>query len=206
MRAKKIIKICVTGGPSGGKTTLIEALQKDMGDKLSVVPEAASILYRGGFPRKGTEIAKKRAQRAIYYTQRELEDLAVDESNTAFVVCDRGSLDSVAYWPSSADNYFTSLSTQRSSEMARYDWVLHMDTAAHNGFDTTNPVRVESHLEALELNEKIKQAWQGHSQRIIIAHRDDFLLKLTIARKAIALIMAGNSLEEIQSQLKTVSI
>lgn len=48
------VKIVVTGGPSGGKTTLIEALQKDLKGKVAVVPEAASILYRGGFPRRST--------------------------------------------------------------------------------------------------------------------------------------------------------
>lgn len=197
----KKLKIVVTGGPSGGKTTLIEALQKDLVGTISVVPEAASILYRGGFPRKSTVAGKKHAQRAICFVQRELEDMITAENKVQAIVCDRGSLDSIAYWPGDEDDFFTSLQTNRELELKRYDWVIHLDTADHNGFDVTNPIRTESHKEALELNQMIKIAWQGHSRRLVIPHKDDFLEKISKARKAVKLILAGSSFEEILNQL-----
>ena len=46
------MKLVLTGGPSGGKTTLAQALMREMADQLIVVPEAASILYGGGWPRR----------------------------------------------------------------------------------------------------------------------------------------------------------
>jgi tRNA uridine 5-carbamoylmethylation protein Kti12 len=92
-------KIVITGGPSGGKTTLIETLKKDLGNKITVVPEAASILYRGGFPRTTSDLNHFHGQRAICFIQRELEDLARAESRAEIIICDRGSLDSIAYWP-----------------------------------------------------------------------------------------------------------
>ncbi|GIL18657.1 MAG: hypothetical protein BroJett040_24080 [Oligoflexia bacterium] len=198
----KKIKIVVTGGPSGGKTTLIEALQKDLVGTVSIVPEAASILYRGGFPRKSTVAGKSHAQRAICFVQRELEDLVTAENKVQAIVCDRGSLDSIAYWPGDEADFFQSLTTTRELEMKRYDWVLHLDTADHNGFDISNPIRTESHKEALELNHMIKIAWQGHPQRIIIPHKDDFLEKIGKARKAIKLILAGTPYSEILNQLE----
>lgn len=43
--------IVITGGPSGGKTTLIEAIKKELIKEVTTIPEAASLLYRGGLPR-----------------------------------------------------------------------------------------------------------------------------------------------------------
>ncbi|MGZ5279699.1 MAG: AAA family ATPase, partial [Pseudobdellovibrionaceae bacterium] len=91
MSLAKQVKIAVTGGPSGGKTTLIEVLQKDLKSKVTVVPETASILYRGGFPRRSTPEARKHVQRAIYFSQKELEALIQGESQSPLIVCDRGS-------------------------------------------------------------------------------------------------------------------
>lgn len=195
------IKIVVTGGPSGGKTTLIEALQKDLKTKVSVVPEAASILYRGGFPRRASFEGRKHVQRAIYFTQRELEDLIVFESKANIIVCDRGSLDGAAYWPGDATEFFQSVGTDRNREMARYQWVIHLDTAEQDFFDTTNPIRTESHQEAQELNTKIAASWKGHSQRIIIPHEAEFLAKIAKAKSVVEKIMDGHTLSEILASI-----
>ena len=200
------IKIVVTGGPSGGKTTLIEALQKDLAGKISVVAEAASILYRGGFPRKTTAIGKKHAQRAICFVQRELEDLMTAENKVQAIICDRGSLDSIAYWPGNEDDFFKSLNTTRAQEFARYDWVIHLDTANHQSFDSSNPIRIESHKEATELNELVKSAWAGHAKRIIIPHNDEFLHKISIAKKVVQMILAGKSFQEVLSTVDKMEL
>lgn len=194
-------KIVITGGPSGGKTTLIETLQKDMTGTLSVVPEAASLLYRGGFPRKSSAIGRKHAQRAICLVQRELEEFVSAESKSGVIVCDRGSLDSIAYWPGDEEAFFESLASNRQDELARYHWVLHLDTADHDFFDTSNPVRTESHKEAVELNKLIKIAWEGHPQRIVISHSNEFLDKIAKAKKVIQLILQGKGYEQILHEI-----
>ena len=118
-------KIVITGGPSGGKTTLIEALQKEMGAIVAVVPEAASILYRGGFPRIKSQAGLFHAQHAIYQVQQELEELIEAEHPKAkLIICDRGSLDSIAYWPKSENHFFKTLKTTRRKELLRYRWVI----------------------------------------------------------------------------------
>jgi predicted ATPase len=194
-------KIVVTGGPSGGKTTLIDALRKDMTGVVSVVPEAASILYRGGFPRKASLLGKQHAQRAICFVQRELEDLITKENEVQAIVCDRGSLDSIAYWPGSAEDFFKSLNTTRSAELSRYHWVLHLDTADSDSFDVNNPIRTENHNEAVELNELIKIAWQGHPQRLIIPHSAEFLDKISKAKQVIKHILSGANYEAVCKKL-----
>lgn len=194
----KTIKIAVTGGPSGGKTTLIEAIKKELGSKVAVVPESASILYRGGFPRIKSRNGLIHAQKAIYFTQRELEDLIFAELAPALMVCDRGSMDSLAYWPESPENFFEIIESSPEQELARYDWVVHLDTAGSGDYDTMNVIRTESFSEAVLLNQKILDAWSRHPQRIRINEKKDFLSKMASAYGVIQAIMAGQSLAEIQ--------
>ncbi len=191
------IKIAVTGGPSGGKTTLIETLKKEFGKEITVVPEAASILYGGGFPRKKSTFSRIATQRAIYFTQRELEAVAVEEAANSMIVFDRGSLDSIAYWPNDEDDFFKNISSDKISELARYDWVIHLDTAASENYDSSNPIRTETHVEALLLNEKIKLAWNGHPRRVVINSNGDFLAKITKSIQVIKSILKGNSYEDV---------
>ena len=41
---KKQLKVVVTGGPGGGKTTALDLFCRELGDKVAVVPEAATVL------------------------------------------------------------------------------------------------------------------------------------------------------------------
>ncbi|WP_413291020.1 ATP-binding protein [Bdellovibrio sp. HCB337] len=194
----KTIKITVTGGPSGGKTTLIEALQKELGKVVSVVPESASILYRGGFPRIKSRHGLIHAQKAIYYTQKELEDLIYFEHQPQLLVCDRGSMDALAYWPEDPQNFFKLINSTPEKEYSRYDWVVHLDTAGNGNYDTTNPIRTESYSEAEMLNQRILDAWGQHPQRIRINQRKDFLSKMAAAYGVIQAILNGDDLQTIR--------
>ncbi|WP_374073779.1 ATP-binding protein [Bdellovibrio bacteriovorus] len=195
------VKVAITGGPSGGKTTLIEALKKELGQKCAVVPEAASILYRGGFPRYKEAQGVIHAQKAIYHTQKELEDMICMLSQKPLIVCDRGSLDAVAYWPDNEAHFFKTINSSREAELARYDWVIHLDTASLDFYDTNNPIRTETFQEAWDLNSKIKQAWEGHSRRVVITHNEDFLSKMTTSLAVIQAIMAHKSADDIKKEL-----
>ncbi len=204
MLMPKITKICITGGPSGGKTTLIQALKKELGHKVTLVPETASILYSGGFPRGKSERAFFHTQRAIFFTQKELEDLIQEEAKSNIIVCDRGSLDGIAYWPWDETHFFSALNTDRAQEIKRYDWVLHLDTADVDFYDGSNPIRTESHDEALQLNAKVLQAWRDHPRRIVISSKFDFLSKMKKAISVIEMILAGKPFEEIQQHVHQI--
>lgn len=191
-------KIAITGGPSGGKTTLIEALKKEFGQKVKVVPEAASILYKGGFPRVKSYDGYFHAQKAIYETQKELENLRVKTNPEQLIVCDRGSLDALAYWPDTEEHFYKIVGTSRSFELARYQWIIHLDTATEPDYDASNPVRTEDFHEALLLNEKIKKSWEGHPQRFVITAENDFFSKMKKATSVIEAILDKKSFNEIR--------
>lgn len=198
----KQVKIVVTGGPSGGKTTLIEGLKKELGQKVAVVPEAASLLFRGGFPRIRSSAGVLHAQRSIFCIQRELEDLIVAENpKTPLIVCDRGSLDGIAYWPRTESHFFKSFRTSREKELKRYEWVIHLDTAGPAFYDTSNTIRTESHAEADALNEKVKSAWRKHPRRIIITQNEDFFSKMSLSLAVIRAILEGWSEKQIRFEL-----
>lgn len=194
----KTIKIAVTGGPSGGKTTLIEALKKELGKVVAVVPESASILYRGGFPRLKSRNGLIHGQKAIYFTQKELEDLIFIEHQPQLLVCDRGSMDALAYWPESPQSFFEIIQSDRTKEYARYDWVVHLDTAGSEQYDHTNPLRTESFEEAYNLNQRILDAWEQHPQRIRINEKKDFLSKMATAYGVVQAILNGDDLQTIR--------
>lgn len=200
-------KIVLTGGPSGGKTTLAQALQKEFITQVVIVPEAASILFAGGWPRRKDIIGVQHQQRAIYYTQRELESLVATENPNRLLICDRGSLDGMAYWPGPGPgtDFISTVSSTMEKEIARYDWVLHLDTAPAGNYDLGNPLRNESFEEAWKLNEKIKDAWSKHPQRFVIDNHKNghFLDKLQRALQVIELVIAGKTYAEIKAELAT---
>lgn len=189
-------KLAITGGPSGGKTTLIEVLKKEFGSKIQIAPEAASILYKGGFPRIKNYAGYYHGQLAIVSTLRHIEDLLVDSHPDSLIICDRGSLDSLAYWPDNADHFFKNINSTREAELARYDWVLHLDTATEDGYDTTNAIRTESFHEAYLLNDKVRSSWEGHPNRQIITAENDFFTKMKKATDIVANILTQMELSK----------
>jgi uncharacterized protein YgbK (DUF1537 family) len=149
-----------------------------------VLPEAAGILFSGGFPR-GSESGQRRAsQRAIYYVQRELEAEAALH-DAALVLCDRGTVDGAAYWPG-PDTLWDSVVSHSKTELARYDAVLHLRTPQNgNGYNHSNPLRIESAEEAALIDARISEVWAGHPRRIVIEASTDFVAKASVAIAAI---------------------
>ncbi|MBX9769074.1 MAG: ATP-binding protein [Bdellovibrionales bacterium] len=196
-------KIVITGGPSAGKTTIAETISREYTDQITIVPEAASLLFHGGFPRIEDPEAVRSLQRAIYFVQRELEETIVSHSKHKFIVCDRGSLDGLAYWPGQKSGFLRSIESTLEWEMDRYDWVLHLNTADDSHYDKSNPVRTETHKEAIRVNEKIVTAWEGHPRHLIIPNSDLFFHKIELTIHVIKWIMEGREFNEIEDLIKS---
>lgn len=172
-RAKRIV---LTGGPGAGKTAILELIRLFFCEHLHRLPEAAGIVFGGGFPRDGTVVRRQAAQRAIYHVQRELEN-GVSEGNHAIVLCDRGTVDGAAYWAGPGD-LWSSVGTTHDAEMSRYDVVIHLETpGANDGYDHSNPLRVETAAEALAVDRRIAAAWATHPRVFTVAATTDFLTK-----------------------------
>lgn len=198
-----VTKLVLTGGPSGGKTTLAQMMTRELGSQTQVVPEAASLIFGGGFPRAVDPPNCLFQQRAIYYVQRELEGLALATHPQTLLVCDRGSLDGLAYVSGYEEQFLQSLGTSEAQELARYQWVIHLDTAGPTQYDTHNPIRVENYQAALALNENVRRVWQNHPQRFVITNSKAFLAKVEQAMQIVILILQGLSYSAIQEILFT---
>jgi predicted ATPase len=178
-------RIVVTGGPGAGKTAVLELVRRTLCPHVRVLPESAGILFGGGFPRGPTLEAKRAAQRAVFYVQRELEATA-EVADVAIALCDRGTIDSLAYWPG-PDDFFASLGTTLDEQLARYRAVIHLRTPPPLDYNHINPLRVETAAEATAIDALIAQAWARHPRRHEVAASHDFLAK---ARRAIDIILS----------------
>jgi predicted ATPase len=178
--------VVLTGGPGAGKTAVLELARRDFCERIAVLPEAASIVFGGGFPRRESFPARKAAQRAIFRVQWELERLLIEEEKSAVILCDRGTLDGLAYWPNSEDSFWEENGTTRATELARYAAIIHLRTpGAVLGYNHQNPVRIETAAQASVIDQKIVEAWAGHPNRHFVESTEDFVSK---AAQAIQLI------------------
>lgn len=171
-------KIVLTGGPSAGKTTVAQAIERCFKGQIVKVPEAATVLFGGGFLRSKAPRGVFHQQRAIYRVQAEHEAIFELEHPGRYLICDRGTLDGFAYWPSELGDFFKENQTTLEKELARYDLVIHLDTADHEDYDYTNQFRIETPKEAHDINEKVKQIWSQHPNRRIIPADESFSVKV----------------------------
>lgn len=190
----------MTGGPSAGKTSIVEILARSAQDSVTIVEEAASLLYRGGFPRSVDADQRKSRQYAIYAVQKALEEIATIEAKERTLVCDRGSLDGLAYWPGAEESFFEKIGSSMAQEIARYDWVIHLDTAGPADYQTST-VRIENSAEAEEINMHVKQAWRNHPQRLIIPPSSNFADKISLAVRCFELIHENRTPSDIRAIL-----
>ena len=177
-------RIVLTGGPGAGKTAFLELVRQSFCAHVRVLPEAAGLLFGGGFPREDAVEGRRAAQRAIFHVQRELEVVA-SIHDSAIVLCDRGTVDGVAYWPGPSD-FWSSVGTTAEAELGRYDAVIHLRTPTQaGGYNHENPLRIESAATAAEIDDRILAAWQAHPRRWVVESSPHFLSK---AERAIEIL------------------
>ncbi len=174
-------RIALTGGPGGGKTTAVDLFRREMGDGVVIVPEAATMMFTGGFPRYPELDAVRSAQLAIYHVQRNLEDIQAARYPDRILLCDRGTIDGAAYWPEQNGDFFNSLGTTLEDELSRYDGVIFFESAAVGGLgiEGGNPVRHESLTEAVEIDSRLRHYWSKHERFVVVHHNKSFFKKIS---------------------------
>lgn len=198
------LKVVLTGGPCGGKTTSISSIEenfKEKGYHVIIVPEAATILINSGIRPFGNNcLSMYDFQKYVMKLQFELEALAEKAALEIYaptiILCDRGLLDDKAYV---TEEEFNSLLAHFNATqfdlLNRYDLVLHLKTAADGKeeFYTTanNGARIETPEEAREKDKRTLESWLGHDNLKIIGNDVDFQTKI------------ANSIKEVHQMLKT---
>ena len=187
---KKILKIVITGGPCGGKSTAMSRMQShftERGYRILFVSETATELIKGGVSpwtcgtNKDYQLCQIQLQRA---KERVFEQAAASmPEEKILIVCDRGAIDSKAYME--AEDFYSVLKTIGTTEIElrdSYDAVFHLVTAAKGAkqFYTTanNSARTETPEQAARIDDKIIAAWTGHPHMRVIDNAGDFDTKM----------------------------
>ena len=192
-------RIVLTGGPGGGKTTAADLFRREIGDKVVIVPETATMLFSGGFPRVGEPKARAATQRAIFHAQVALEDIHGALYPGRVLLCDRGTIDGAAFWPGEAPlDFFETMETTLDEELLRYDAVLFFESAAVGdiSIEGGNPTRTETNVEARDLDMRLRELWSRHPGFHFIPHSTSFFAKLHAGLTALQGIVDDNGLLE----------
>eukprot|EP01088_Endostelium_zonatum_P018832 TRINITY_DN6192_c0_g1_i1.p1 TRINITY_DN6192_c0_g1~~TRINITY_DN6192_c0_g1_i1.p1 ORF type:complete len:271 (+),score=68.88 TRINITY_DN6192_c0_g1_i1:99-911(+) len=188
----RVQKFVLTGGPCGGKTSSLMALQqrlKLMGYKVYCVPEAATILFSGGgrfenwdqSRQVAFEVNKMKTQMALEDAFMNLASLCETKS---VVICDRGTLDSSAYVNKETWDLILNSQqwTSKNLNEDRYDAVVHIVTAADGAEQSyskeSNKVRTETVEQAKEIDERLLNAWRCHPKFFKVDNSTDFSGKM----------------------------
>ena len=178
--------IVITGGPGAGKTAVLEMAKKVLCQHVAILPEAASIVFGGGFWRLSSPSARLAAQKAIYHVQVEMENLVIGERKWHIGLCDRGTIDSLAYWPSDESSFWQMTGAQVKQEYEKYFAVIHLRSPTDlQGYNHKNPLRIETAIQANEIDEKIAKVWAEHPNYEVIGSNENFLTKAQLALQLI---------------------
>ena len=170
-------RVVLTGGPGAGKTAVLELVRAWACQHVHVLPESASIVFRGGFPRGDGFAQRRAAQRAIFHVQRELEALG-DADEADVIVCDRGTPDGVAYWPGDPADLWSAVGSDLRTELGRYAAVIHLRTpGVSQGYNHVNPIRTETAEAAAKIDARIAEIWTAHSKVFTVPAAGDFMAK-----------------------------
>jgi hypothetical protein len=189
--------VVLTGGPGGGKTTLIDELLHDpmWGSRVAALPEAISLMRHLNIsPRE------RLFQRVMVHLQVSLEDglnRALGPDDPRLILCHRGTLDPLAYWLDRGwpdDEFFAFTETQRQDLYRRYTAVMHLVTAADGAALAykrwPEAHRPEGPTDAIRIDRLLQQAWGGHPNYFCIDNEGrDWRAKSKEAREILSRLL-----------------
>lgn len=187
-------RIVLTGGPGGGKTTALDLIRREFSGQIATVPEAATMLFSGGISRTSEHSVIKTQQSGIFQLQKNLEDIQRATYPNSIILCDRGSLDGLAYWPGEQEDFLTLMNTSIEKEYAKYDAVIFFETAAKSGesIKSNNPIRNESEQAAITLDDKLQNIWAKHQNFNLVSSSESFIKKVMFGIMTIEKVMQQN--------------
>jgi CYTH domain-containing protein len=187
---RRIHHVVYTGGPCGGKTTALAQTEEhfsQLGYRVVMVPEAATLLINAGFPPRlfpGDEIFH--FQRAFVnftlFLEKTTETLVnhLPGDEPVLVIHDRGVLDSKAYCPPQVWERIVESTGMAETDLREknYDAVIHLVTAATGAegaySNANNQARSEDVATARAVDLRTQAAWTGHPHLAIIDNSTDF--------------------------------
>jgi hypothetical protein len=202
------IKIVITGGPCGGKTTGMSALKKiltDDGYDVYTCPEVSTLLLTNGckFPgccepecfvmEKNQVLLEYETQllSLVIQLQRSFVGIASLSRRQSIVLFDRGTMDVSAYCsPGMWEKVLSKVGETNESLLGSYDLICHLVTAADGAEEfyslQNNIARYEDSEGARAIDKKLQQCWQTHPGQTVIKNDcNGFESKILIAAQVI---------------------
>lgn len=175
---KDIPVIVLTGGPCGGKTTMLALIPQYLGNlgyKVFLVPEAATALINGGItPWELKSFPEHILSQMISNEERWIAAAKEHPAEKKVLVADRGGPEGIAYIGSEAFKKVLRKKGYSLTEIrdGRYDAVAFLRTAALGAEDfytvENNSARKETAAEARVLDQRTLDAWTGHPHLRVI--------------------------------------
>lgn len=202
---KHITKIVITGGPCAGKTTAMASIKEHftrLGYYVVFVPETATELITAGIApwTIGSVYEYQCCQMKLQTEKEKIYFEAAQKlrcSDKILLVHDRGVVDCRAYMGDT--DYLKAIAESGFNEMdvlLRYDAVFHLVTAAKGACEfyscESNCARTEGIEEALDIDNKLIDAWKNHPRYTIIESSNDFENKISTLISAIAEYLGEN--------------
>ena len=186
----EIVKIALTGGPCGGKTTALDFIKSQLeqyGVEVFCVFEQATALMNSGITPQSAgsyEFHRKLFENQLSEEKKAEDKAQASSSKKALILCDRGLLDSRAYvTKDDFDRYSSLFGFCEESLRNRYDAVFHLVSAADgaetNYSNNNNSIRSEDAFAARQLDNDILALWVGTQHLRIIDNSTDFDGKLS---------------------------
>ena len=191
--SKIVARIVLTGGPCAGKTSALKGIDEyfsKLGYKVTIVPEAASMLINGGIKCFGDNCLElyefqNNILKLQLQNERLFEKIARSYSNDTkcIMIYDRGLMDNNAYIDTkSFDRILLENNMSKLDLIDHYDMVLHLVTAADGAEEfytlENNGARTETIEEARALDKRTMDAWKNNSNLYIIDNNTDFKTKI----------------------------
>lgn len=181
-------RLVLTGGPCAGKTSISAVLAHAFDGKVALVPEAASLVFRGGFPRWREKACQEATQKAIFHVQQNMENSFGNHFPQKLLILDRGTVDGAAYWPKGTDDFFASMNSTLDQELSRYCRVIYLESADKSEYEVNkqrNPIRIEDWEEAKRLDEETYKLWSRHPKLDLIPNQKSFSDKIFAVLKIV---------------------
>ncbi len=172
-----VVRIAITGGPSGGKSQATELITRKLtanGFNVHPLPSAHLLLFNSGFSPPGL---KSGTDDRLHYERMVLElqlqqertwaKVAAGSDTRSVVLISQGLMSARAHLREELwQQLLTDWDTDETYIFSRYDQVIHLETAA-NGAETRFHTKTESLEEARMIDRAVRRSWAGHKNHVV---------------------------------------
>lgn len=184
-------KICLTGGPCGGKSTALAKIEKeltDMGYKVLIINEVPTRIINSGIKPFGDDSISMLDFEDIILKEQLVEEECYEKAaklldKKCVILCDRGIFDIKSFINNEEFDYLLNrYNLSRLELMDSYNLVINLDTVAKGAeeFYTTdnNKARSEGVKEAVIRDDRCQEAWSAHNDFKVVDNSTNFEEKI----------------------------